>query len=139
MYHVGWGRRCAVLVRLDMKNRIREIRESRGLTQQALGDRLDVSYNTIGRWETGVRPFNDLRARQLAKALRCHPGELFSNLPGEPHADSPEGRAIAYVQALPSGQRAAWFQVGASMLESIRKLRPGSMRKVANKKKNGRV
>lgn len=31
-----------------------ELRHEKGLTQQALGDRLGVTNKTISRWETGV-------------------------------------------------------------------------------------
>ena len=36
-----------------MRNRLRELRESRGLTQGALADRLDVSRQTVNALETG--------------------------------------------------------------------------------------
>lgn len=36
-----------------MRNRIRELREQRGLTQARLGDRLDVSRQSINAIETG--------------------------------------------------------------------------------------
>lgn len=36
-----------------MKNRIRELRAARGLTQAALADLLDVSRQTVNALETG--------------------------------------------------------------------------------------
>lgn len=51
-------------------NRIKELRESRGLSQQALADGVKTTANTISRWETGTyKPsLNDLD--ELSRFLR---------------------------------------------------------------------
>lgn len=61
-------------------NRIREIRERRGITQQNLAKALDTDFQGIGKLERGE---NRLRVDQLlpiAKALGCHPGELVPGI-----------------------------------------------------------
>ena len=39
-----------------------ELRHEKGLTQQALGERLGVTNKTISRWETGCYPENSASA-----------------------------------------------------------------------------
>lgn len=40
---------------MDFKDRLKQLRTMRGLSQVALADRLDVSKSTIGAYETGDR------------------------------------------------------------------------------------
>jgi transcriptional regulator with XRE-family HTH domain len=64
-----------------------EWRESRGLSQEALGGRLGVSDVTISRWETGARR-PDLNAQAAyAEALGVEPMDLARH-PDQPSADA---------------------------------------------------
>lgn len=66
---------------------IAEWRESRGLTQDQLGDRLGTSDVTISRYETGKRK-PDLNAQAaIAEALGIDPFDLFRH-PDQPSADA---------------------------------------------------
>lgn len=53
----------------DVAGRIRETRESRGLTQAALGARLGVTRSQITLWETGGRNPSPTSLKQIALAL----------------------------------------------------------------------
>lgn len=66
---------------------IAEWRESRGLTQQQLADRLEASDVTISRWETGKRQ-PDLNAlAAIAEALDADVMDLYRH-PDQPSADA---------------------------------------------------
>lgn len=66
---------------------IAEWRESRGLSQEALGGRLGVSDVTVSRWETGARR-PDLNAQAaIAEALGVDPMDLARH-PDQPSADA---------------------------------------------------
>lgn len=60
-----------------MKNRIREIRKQKGLTQQELADKVGVSQTQIGRWETSERGLDIDVLPVIAKSLNVEPWELL--------------------------------------------------------------
>lgn len=89
---------------------IAEWRESKGLTQQVLGDRLATTDVTVSRWETGARrPDIDAQAA-IAEALGIELRDLHRH-PDQPSADDllrdqpPEIReqAIKLIKALRVG------------------------------------
>ena len=59
-------------------NRIRQIREKRGLTQAQLADRVGTTQPTIMRLENGKRRLTVEWMRKIAKALDVLPEELLS-------------------------------------------------------------
>ncbi len=62
-------------------NRLRELREARGLTQAPLADLIGVSRKTVNTVENGVFIPSTVIALKLAGALGCSVEELFF-LPG---------------------------------------------------------
>lgn len=58
-------------------NRLKEIRESRGLTQQELAEVSKVSLRSISRIEASDANFTQKTAEKLALALNCTPGEIL--------------------------------------------------------------
>lgn len=62
---------------------IRQWRELRGLTQQALGDKLEppASAGTISAYESGKREVSMERLRQIAEALETTPGSIIDGPP----------------------------------------------------------
>lgn len=50
-------------------NRIRELREAKGLTQDALGKMIGVQQGAIAKYEAGTRELSITRATQIADAL----------------------------------------------------------------------
>jgi transcriptional regulator with XRE-family HTH domain len=57
-------------------NRIRELREAKGLSQHDLGRLLDVLGDTVGHWERGDTVPRQRNARRLAKRLGVSVEEL---------------------------------------------------------------
>jgi transcriptional regulator with XRE-family HTH domain len=100
-----------MLTRIGARRPIRlylaEWREHKGLTQQALADRLETTDVTISRWETGKRQPNLDAQAAIAEALGIDPFDLRRH-PDQPSADAllrdqpPEVRdqAIRLIQAI---------------------------------------
>lgn len=60
-----------------LPNRLRELRESAGLSQAALGQKVNLSGMQISRLETGDRQLNIYWIERLARALGAAPGDFF--------------------------------------------------------------
>lgn len=58
-------------------DRLADLRRKRGLTQQALADRLGVEQPTIQRWEKGKREPNLQQLHELADVLGIEPSALI--------------------------------------------------------------
>ncbi len=66
----------------DVPNRIREIRLSRGLTLQALSERVGCSDETIRRYETGEGSVTLSQLERIAQELGVRAGELINDYGG---------------------------------------------------------
>ena len=62
---------------MRMKEKIREFREAKGLSQTELADALGVDQTTVSAWERGVAEPTMFNLRRLADILGVSPGELF--------------------------------------------------------------
>lgn len=63
---------------------VREWREYRQLTQEALASRVGVSQETISRLEGGKIAYTQPMLESLAEALRCEPADLIMRNPAAP-------------------------------------------------------
>lgn len=59
--------------------RIRHLRSSRGVSQEALADAAGIARSYMSGIERGVRNCSTLHVIRIAKALRVRPGDLFSD------------------------------------------------------------
>lgn len=59
-------------------NGIAEMRKKAGMKQQDLADALHIDRSTVSKWETGEAFPTGNKLPQVAKALKCEIGELFS-------------------------------------------------------------
>ena len=60
-----------------MKNRLEEMRKNKGLTQEDLADRLEVSRQTIGSLENGRYNPSILLAYRIARIFHVNVEEIF--------------------------------------------------------------
>ena len=65
---------------------IREWREYPGLSQEALGERLETSGASISRIENGTQPYTQDTLEALADALMTDPASLLMRNPDDPEA-----------------------------------------------------
>jgi antitoxin component HigA of HigAB toxin-antitoxin module len=63
-------------------NRIRELREARGLTLEDLAHRVGTTNQQISHLELGKRQLTVEWLRRLAKALDCHPWAIVEDQSG---------------------------------------------------------
>jgi len=99
-----------------VENRIRVIREARGLSLDALAAEAGTTNQQVSLLETGKRRLTVDWLLRLAKPLKCHPWELVaSDLPRAPAAE--EIRLIARFHALSQGQRGALLRLMDVMVE----------------------
>lgn len=63
---------------------IREWRKHRGLTQEQLGDRLDLTSSHISMIEAGQRPYTQETLESIAEALQTDPASLLTRNPMDP-------------------------------------------------------
>jgi len=100
-----------------MGNRLKMLREARGLTQEALGELIGMTHTAIQRLESGNRGLTEERVWQLAKALDVHPGELFAPLPATGLDDPIEARAARVARRLAHRERDIWMTMGAALMK----------------------
>lgn len=81
-------------------NRIRELREARGLAQNQLAEIINVTPSALNKLERGTRGLNQEWMRRIAKALGCAPVDIL------PDADNPS-RLSAEEQEMLDRLRAA--------------------------------
>ena len=58
-------------------NKVRELREERGLTQKQLAETLGMHVKTVGHIENGRRELGISKVWPIARALGVTPAELF--------------------------------------------------------------
>ena len=59
------------------KNRLRELREARKLTQQEVAKLLDIDHTTVSRHESGSRGLNPEDIQRYARLYKVESYELF--------------------------------------------------------------
>lgn len=62
---------------MEYKSQVKRLRESRGMTQRQLADRLNVSPAAVALWETGANKPTMKNAVELANILGCSIDALF--------------------------------------------------------------
>lgn len=65
---------------------LKEWRAYRGLTQEALAERVGMSKGNISQLEQGVQGYSQEGLESLAHALQCDPGQLLSVDPSKDDA-----------------------------------------------------
>jgi transcriptional regulator with XRE-family HTH domain len=62
---------------MNLGDRIRNLRKSKGLFQKELAHKISVSPKTICAWEKGINEPNPTQRRKLCQALEITEAELF--------------------------------------------------------------
>lgn len=63
---------------MEMGNRIKQLREEKGMTLEELGDKVGVGKSTVRKWETGmIANMKRDKISKLADALNVSPGYLM--------------------------------------------------------------
>lgn len=78
-----------------VRNRLRQLRRNRGLTQEALSELAEVSVDAVNRIENGTRVPTLNTLERLAAALKVSPADLISEGELPPAEHAPEVVRIA--------------------------------------------
>lgn len=69
------------LTSAEIGNRIRELRQQAGLSQEKLAEMVGVSFQQIQKYERGHTTLNILKLQSIAKALKVTISDIFESLP----------------------------------------------------------
>lgn len=58
-------------------NRLKELRERRGLTQKEVAKLIDIDHTTVSKHESGTRNFTNEEIKKYARVLRVESYEIF--------------------------------------------------------------
>lgn len=83
-----------------MENRLKSLREAKGLTQEALGDKAGFSHSTIQRLENGKIRMTEHHVTALGRALGVEPIELIID-PARVARSDIEQKLLELVRNLP--------------------------------------
>lgn len=72
---------------VDVGNRVRELRQKRGVSQEALAERANLHRNYVGSVERGEREIGITAVGQLAHALGVSLSEFFHPFQRRPRGD----------------------------------------------------
>lgn len=90
---------------------IRAWRESRGLSLEALAERVDTTHATLSRIERGLIPYSQPLLERIAEELNTDPASLLMRNP-----EDPEGLWSLWDQAKP-GERAKIVGIAKTILD----------------------
>lgn len=96
-------------------NRLKEIREARGITQEALATALGVSYSTIQKWEHGNRELSGKWLKELASFLDCSVDEILNITPTsfiQTNFNIAQMKALRVCDSLNEADRGKWLEYG---------------------------
>ena len=96
-------------------NRLKTLREQRGLSQAELAQRIGVRQPSINRYERNNRRLSADRIYQLAAALDVHPGEILQELPATGLDSREERAAIEIARRLRGDDLQQWLTLGVSL------------------------
>lgn len=112
-------------------NRLKEIREARGITQEALAAALGVSYSTIQKWEHGNREFSGKWLKELASYLDCSVDEILNISPTsfvQTTFNIGQMKALRLYDSLNDSNRGKWIEYGELLNEAEKNVRNATRR-----------
>ena len=121
-----------------MNERLKKLRKTLDMTQQAFADKLGVKRNTVGQWECGVSPLTDQTVVSICREfnvnenwLRTGEGDMFTEMSRDEQiekfvGDLLHGEEDSFKRRLISGLAALdenGWKVLEDFLDSIQKKR----------------
>lgn len=102
-------------VDITVGNTVRELRIRKGVSQQALGDQIGVSFQQVQKYERGTNRMGSSRLVQIAEALGVQVEDLFRGINQANAAKPDEGGAPLNVKA--SKVARDWIRIGDERLQ----------------------
>lgn len=89
-----------ILSSKEIGEKLREFRKRRGLTQEQLAERIDVTFQQIQQYESGANRLNTDKLQMVAKALSIPVSSLFTDGDDERALSNEEQQLITGFRAL---------------------------------------
>lgn len=100
---------------MDIGDKIRQLREEKGMTLEELGNKVGVGKSTVRKWETGmIENMRRDKIKKVADALNVTPDYLMG-WSEQPHEFLVDGLRVE-VPTLPQGDREEALREKAKML-----------------------
>lgn len=96
------------MIKMNSSTRIKQLRESKGLSQEELSEKAGLSLRTIQRMENGESVPRGSTLKNLASSLNVS-SDYFSNLPQEKIEDIPNNSVRIKI-------RIPWYLIGFSII-----------------------
>ncbi len=101
-----------------MPNRIRELREAAGLTQQNLADRIQVSKVTISELERDKMRLDIHYMRRISRALGVLPADLLQDVDNPHRLSTEEQQVVERLRQMTAVQRRTIVNLTEMILRS---------------------
>ncbi|MEH6647798.1 helix-turn-helix domain-containing protein [Sulfitobacter sp.] len=89
-------------VDIQVGQRLKQLRTARGLSQTDLGNKLELSFQQIQKYEAGSNRISASRLFELAQALSVGPAYFFDGMHGEQNSSKSNASGMAVATALAS-------------------------------------
>jgi transcriptional regulator with XRE-family HTH domain len=83
-----------ILESAEIGKRIKKIRKHKGLSQEKLAELIDVSFQQVQKYESGVNRLNTDKLQAIANSLSVPVASFFEDLPIEALPFSDQERAL---------------------------------------------
>lgn len=115
------------MTQLAPENRIKELREARGLSQDRLAEMVGVQVAAVHKWENRLRFLKSTRLQALADALMVQEAELFEPRPPAIVNRIRERREAAGLSDEDFAARLGWPIWRVRILEAATRIPPGDI------------
>lgn len=95
--------------------RVREVRISKGISQDLLGKHLGVTFQQVQKYERGVNRIAAVRLCEIAAFLGVTPGDLLQQ-PTDLTMSKTTVQICALYNRLPPAQQSAYLRLGKAMV-----------------------
>ncbi len=81
---------------MEFGEKLKEMRNERGMTQRELAEALHVSFQTVSKWESGINEPDFATLKELAKILSTTTSELLGEESSVSEVDKPKDDFLGY-------------------------------------------
>ena len=108
-----------------MPNRLKLLRDARGLTQEQVASLIGTTKQQYGRLENSKRLLAEKWVRSLARAFDVHPGEIWEEIPEGPLTER-ERNLLTLFRAMDEPHQTVFFRIGDALAQPVSQLKDGT-------------
>ncbi|HEX2591919.1 MAG TPA: helix-turn-helix transcriptional regulator [Rhizomicrobium sp.] len=100
--------------------RIRALREQRGMSQEALGQSVDVSFQQIQKYERGTNRVGASRLFELSQVFNVPVETFFSGLPSEGKDDAEARAAVSQLSQFARSREGGELMMAFASIKDVK-------------------